>query len=215
MINRYEIIDSCRDNLNKYLLHIFSQIPVKPQARLVDIGCGTGVSVCTIAAHYDYSMIAVDYNRDALRVLKKKIGMLGSCGQKISVQQGRIEEAGLSENSFYIVVAEGYFNMVGFEAGLKVCSALMQDGGYLVLHDELKDKEQKLALFENNHFSLVESLEIDEQVWWDAYFGCIEKKISNFSQDGAAVMKNEMLQIEAFKKDPSAFCSIYYLLKKE
>ena len=45
----YETRDSCRSNFNKYLMRAFKHIPKIENANVLDLGCGTGVSICEIA----------------------------------------------------------------------------------------------------------------------------------------------------------------------
>ena len=42
-MNRFEIRDRCRRNLNRYTLRAFSLIPVPADPYILDVGCGSGV----------------------------------------------------------------------------------------------------------------------------------------------------------------------------
>ncbi len=215
MVDKYEIIDGCRSNFNKYLREAFSHIPFKEGASIVDVGCGSGVSVCEITKHYNYDITVLDSDKNALNILKNKTA---EHGYSMSVMEASAEEADLPENNYYVVLAEGLFNVIGFKTGLGIATKLLQHGGYLILHDELRGKEEKLQLFEEYNYEKLAYIVLDEKVWWEDYYACLQRNIDAIDDLSLnnidEIFKEEILQIEEYKRNPDAFCSIYYVLKK-
>jgi arsenite methyltransferase len=117
-MNIYDLRDKCRQNFNKYLRQIISLISDMKGKQFLDIGCGTGVSACFIAQTFDYFITALDINESSLKVLRKKIKYLG-LEDKIKVLKGSFEMLGKNEVMFDTILAEGLFNVIGFETGIK------------------------------------------------------------------------------------------------
>ena len=119
-----------------------------------------------------------------------------------------------------MILAEGLFNIIGFQKGLLLASKYLKDKGFIIIHDELKENEWKLKLFEENNFYLIASFILDEKVWWEKYFYCVEKELNNIKElnqkdfDFKETFKCEIAEIEMYKKDPSKNKSIYYIVQK-
>ena len=56
----HEIRDNCRSGFNKYLRRAFKHIPRIEDMNILDIGCGTGVSVLEIAKITNSRITAID-----------------------------------------------------------------------------------------------------------------------------------------------------------
>ncbi len=66
----------------------------------------------------------------------------------------------------------------------------------------------------------MKSFILDEKIWWNEYYSCLEKKMMDFKKEIANninsknVFKRERSEIDMYKKNPLKFRSIYYVLKK-
>jgi hypothetical protein len=62
---------------------------------------------------------------------------------------------------------------------------------------------------------------LNEKIWWDEYYGCLEKKIKDCEKEitdaknGDELFRREKYEIEMYKKDPLSCRSIYYVLKRK
>ncbi|MCG8484830.1 MAG: class I SAM-dependent methyltransferase, partial [Clostridia bacterium] len=148
-MNLYEIKDYCRSNFNVYLKKAIEQIPPIQDVNFLDIGCGTGVSILEIAKITNYNLTAIDTDEDSLKILENKI-QRSNYSERISVMRGAIETVNLPEKNYDIILAEGLFNIIGFENGLLISSGFLADNGYMIIHDELKDRAFKLQIFKKN-----------------------------------------------------------------
>ena len=101
--------------------------------------------------------------------------------------------------------------MIGFETGLLMLIKYLKAIGYLIIHDEFKNDREKKDIFKKHNLELLNSFVLDENVWWDDYYGCLEKSIIKENEELFAREVNEIIE---FKKNPEIFRSIYYVLKK-
>ena len=216
----YTYKDGCRAGLNTYLRQSLGYLPELKGARLLDAGCGTGVSSCEIAHITDWHITALDLDEASLRVLRQKIARL-DIEDRFTVVRGGMEDSGLPGNSFDVILAEGLFNAIGFECGLSLCGAHLKDVGYMIIHDTFEGREEKRRLFKQYGFEVLAEIELDEATWKEKYCACLEKGLAAFTaqtlmtddeKNLLALMEHE---IALFKADPSAFRSVYYIVKRQ
>ena len=186
----------------------------------MDAGCGTGVSSCEIARITDWHITALDFDDAGLRVLRQKIARLGFA-DRFTVVRGGLEDARLPGSGFDVILAEGLFNAVGFESGLSLCGAYLGDIGYMIIHDEFRDRTEKRRLFGQYGFEVLAEIVLDEAIWEEKYCACLEKGLERFAaqklktDDEKNVLALIEREIALFKADPSAFRSVYYIVKRQ
>lgn len=209
----------CRSNFNEYLRKALGYINHAEQMSLLDIGCGTGVSVLEIAKHTNWQITAVEPNKDSLFFLNNRIQELKYI-DRITTIHCSIEEVLLPEKSFDIILAEGLFNIIGFDKGIDISSKYLTSNGFIIIHDEVKDREIKLQIFQNSGFNLITSFVLDEKIWWDKYCGCIEKQIKKLDKSKLKGLNSQKYfnhitsEIKMYKENPSDFRSVYYVIQK-
>jgi ubiquinone/menaquinone biosynthesis C-methylase UbiE len=211
-----EIKDSCRANFNKYTKLAFESIPKMENPNILDLGCGTGVPTLEIARMTNGNILAIDSDKRSLEWFKKKVQKL-NYGKRISIIHDSILTVNLSEHRFDIILAEGIFNIIGFEKGLSTFHRLLNPDGYFMIHDEFKNRERKKKIFEKYQLKEANSFILDEKVWRDEYIHCLEKKIWDYEKTHEMNSKDLFIQekseIEMYKKNPLEFRSIYYVLQ--
>jgi cyclopropane fatty-acyl-phospholipid synthase-like methyltransferase len=181
---------------------------------VLDIGCGTGVPTIWLVENYGGPITAIDTDKNALEWLNGKIS-----ARKIENQITALNISffNLKEGSCYydIILAEGFLNIVGFEQGFVKVISMIKKGGYFVIHDEYKDHEMKCDFIRKNYCDLVGTVYLDESVWWNDYYKQLEAEInSRESKQIKDLFISELNEIEYFRKDPSSFRSIYYIIKR-
>mgnify|MGYP001014800168 CR=1 FL=1 len=154
---------------------------------------------------------AVDLDDSCLLWLEEKVKAL-NCADRIKVIHASAFDENLFAEKFDIVLAEGLLNVLGFETGLPLLIKHLKDSGYLIIHDEFKSDGEKRALFKKCNLELLNAFVLDENVWWDDYYRCLEKSISEESEGSFEWEINEIIQ---FKKNPEIFRSIYYVLRND
>lgn len=215
MNNEYfDIKDNCRKGLLKFLLNAISIIPVIENQIILDVGCGSGVPTLAIAEYYNATITAVDFDTKSINRLEKKVNEL-NLSNRIMIFNGSIFEMELEENQFDIILAEGFLNVVGFEKGFSKLLKLLKRNGYFIIHDEFRNHNKKIEFVESNNCKLLDSFSLDENVWWNDYYKCLEKEISSLrNKNFLELFKTDLYEIELFKKNPSQFNSVYYVLEK-
>jgi len=92
---------------------------------------------------------------------------------------------------------------------------MIRKGGYFLIHDEYKDHEMKCDFILKNGCDLVGTLFLDEIVWWNDYYRQLEAEINSIViKQAKAAFKAELKEIAFYRKDPSQFRSIYYIIRR-
>jgi cyclopropane fatty-acyl-phospholipid synthase-like methyltransferase len=218
-MNRYEIKDRCREGLLQYSRRAIESLTLPDKPEILDLGCGTGVVALEIAEMTNGNVTAVDNDIDALEWFESKVNEM-NLNERISIIRGSVFNVKIPDNGFDIIIAEGLLNVIGFETGVRSFSTWLKKGGYFIIHDELKRRENKLRIINKYKYRLINSFVLDERVWWKHYCSILEdilnservaiKNEKNFEQTFSV----ELSELALFRKKPAQFRSIYYVLKK-
>ena len=206
-----QIRDHCRKKLIPYTLKALAELPTMEEPRILDMGCGTGVPALALLETYPGSLWAVDTDSESLEWLREK-AQTRNITDRINIIQASLLDVSLPGESFDIVLAEGLLNVVGFEKGLPALVRFLKPGGYLILHDELKDDEGKRRTFAGHHLEVLRTIELDANVWWQDYYACLEALIQK--EETISLYERELSEIADIKNHPEQFCSVYYVLQK-
>ncbi|HPS58623.1 MAG TPA: class I SAM-dependent methyltransferase [Spirochaetota bacterium] len=206
------IRDELRKNLNVYTLRAFSLIRDIDNPAILDVGCGTGVPSLALVERCNGTIFAVDSDIDSVNRFREKVRILG-LEERIRVAHGSVFDHSLINRKFDIVLAEGLLNVVGFEAGLAELRHYARSGGFIIIHDELKDDPGKRLIFNEQNLVLLGSFTLDENIWWNEYFACLEKRIH--ALEDKSQFKKDLEEIEACRRDPESCRSVYYILRSD
>ncbi len=204
----YKIRDICRRNIVKYTLEILSLVSGIDGFSVLDMGCGTGESDLALLEISKCRIVAVDSDTECISILNEKIEALG-LENRIHVIHGSVFDQELIQEQFDLVMAEGLLNIIGFENGLALMLKHLKQNGFLIIHDQWENDREKRRLFKKFALEVIGTLELNETVWWNEYYGCLEKYIN--ATDRSSHMK-EIYEINEFKKNPEKNRSIIYLL---
>jgi len=211
----YQIKDNCRKGLLKNLERAFAYVPKTEELKILDIGCGTGVPTIWLSENYGGIITAIDTDGNALEYLHTKI-IDKKFENQITTCNISFFDLKTEPHSFDIILAEGFLNIVGFKECFVGVIALLKEGGYFVIHDEYKDHEIKCDFIRENDFYLAGTLLLDESVWWNDYYKQLEEGIESLDViQKKDLFKAELNEIELYKKDPSLFRSIYYVVIRQ
>lgn len=210
-LNYFKIKDRCRRNLIPYTVKAFSAIPKIDRPLILDFGCGTGESTLALLGICDGYAYAVDSDEKSLACFKEKADLL-NLSNRIKLIHGSALNTDLLDIRFDLIIAEGILNVIGFEKGLEIIIQLLKNDGYAMINDELRDDEEKRIAFERNDLKELTRFELDETIWWNDYYACLEASIK--SVDDIAPYQNEIHEINEYKNNPEKFRSIFYVLKK-
>jgi len=208
------IRDRCRMGLVKYLEQSLYKLPEFDNPKILDIGCGSGVPTLWLAEKYKGTITAIDTDKNLLDFLKHKI-KIKSTSSRIETQKVSFFDLETAPECFDLILAESFLNVVGFDVGFKKVIKKVKKNGYFIIHDEYKDDDKKIALIYENNCKIVSSLLLDETIWWQDFYGQLEKEINKPENAHLRnLFVNEINEIDQYKKNPSLFKSIYYVVIK-
>ena len=179
-LNLYRIEkDHIRENLNKYTRKAFKILPKCKNPHILDIGCGSGVPTIELAKISNGHVIGIDIDLTSLNLLRRKIKEMG-LNNRVSVIEDSILTMNFPEESFDIIWSEGSIFVIGFENSLRKWRRFLKPNGFLVIHDENKDKNKKLGLITKYGYTLIAQFEISDNLWWLEYYTPLELLIQGF-----------------------------------
>lgn len=207
----YKIRDICRRNIVKYTLEVLNSIPGIDDYSVLDMGCGTGESVLALLEIHNCRVVAIDSDIECISKLNEKVHAM-RFENRIKTVHGTVFDQTLIHEQFDLVMAEGLLNLIGFEKGLALMLKYMKQSGFLIIHDQLENDAGKRMLFDKYDLKVISTLELNETIWWNDYYGCLEEHLCRV--EGSSYTK-EIYEINEYKKNPGKNNSIIYLLAYE
>ena len=219
-LNLYRIEkDYIRENLNKYTRNAFKLLPKCKNPHILDIGCGTGVPTIELATISDGHVIGIDIDVTSLNLLQRKIKETG-LNNRVSVIKNSILTMDFPEESFDIIWAEGSIYVIGFENSIKKWRRFLKPNGFLVIHDENKDKNKKLGLITKYGYTLIAQFKISKNLWWREYFTPLEQLIkefrNNYPSDSELIneLNKDQIEIDKCKSNSMVISSFFVIMQK-
>ncbi len=212
--------DRVRANLLSYTRKAFDMLPRLSQPRILDVGCGTGVSTLEIAQMCDGSIVAVDMDRGALDILSNRFKKKG-LADRLEILQASMEKMMFPPHSFELIWSEGAIADIGFELGLNEWRDFLVPEGYHVVHDVITDLQRKTELICTCGYALLGQFELSQEIWWNEYYAPLRKQLEecqgmdSLSERDRHEMRVAEQEIEAFDYDDDRFASVFFVLKKQ
>jgi cyclopropane fatty-acyl-phospholipid synthase-like methyltransferase len=211
--------DGIRRRLFKYTRRAFDRIPRPDRPRILDIGCGSGVSSVELAKMADCRITCIDIDREMLDVLRKRVAE-EDLEQRIEVIELSISDMAFPDESFDIILAEGSIYAMGFEKSLREWKRFLKPGGFMVLHDSRSDVKEKLAAISACGYELPDYFLLGMDIWRDEYFSPLEKLIKRAEREYAGDLEVAGLvdtargEVEIFNQNPVNNSSVCFVVKK-
>jgi len=221
--------------------HVFSLVPSLPDnAKILDIGCGSGTQTIDIAGLTTGTITAVDNHQpflDQLDARAKKAGF----GGRIRTVNASMDALPFEPGEFDLVWSEGAIFIVGFEQGLSLWKPFLKKGGYMVVsdadwfepnppaelvqwwesegylpvsEDEMKERVNRAGL------RLVATYRLPEAGWWDNYHvpmlartGELRKTHGSDPAD-AALLDSLEHEAEMFQKYKRYYGYTFFVMQK-
>lgn len=210
----FRIKDNCRKGLLPYLEQTIAVIPEINNPRILDAGCGTGVPTIYIAERLKGKIMAIDPDFESIAYLQEKVNRLDLSGIVTPYQSTLSDLHVEDDNQFDLIFAEGLLNVVGFIPGFLKLQSLLKRPGFMIIHDEHKDYSKKTAFMEHDCCTILDTIELDDKVWWRDYYQCLEREIASLEdRELIKLFKTDLAEIESYKKDASQFRSRYYVIQ--
>lgn len=211
--------DVFRRNMNRYSIKAFEMLPEMERPRILDIGCGTGEPAMELAKLSDGEIIGIDIDQAALDKFVRKIEQAGLT-DRVKARRLSLLQMDFQEQSFDVIWSEGTIIVVGFEKGLREWGRLLKPGGFLVVHDEIKNRKKKLELISSCGYRLLGQIELPAEVWLKGYLEPLRTEMDRIKKkhgEKPAVKKElekAQKEIDLYEKNPSAWASIFFVMQK-
>ncbi len=210
--------DSLRKNFNQYTRKAFDMLPELAEPRILDIGCGSGVPTIELAKLSKGEIIGIDIDQSCLNKLMRKIKE-EALTNRVKIIKCSLFNINFPDESFDILWAEGVITTIGFERGLKEWRRLLKPDGFLVVHDDIKDKDKKLNVISSCGYVLLNHFLLPEDAWWTEYYKPLKikvNKLSNKYKNNPEILKAlQKYQNEVeMAKNRTSVTSIFYILQK-
>ena len=212
-------LEELRSYFLQYTKKAFQILPKMNKPRILDIGCGSGIPTIELAKLSGGDIIGIDIDQDALNMLNKKARTLG-LSDRVKAENCSLFEINFPVESFDIIWAEGAIASIGFEGVLRKWRRLLKPNGFMVLHDDLGNKEEKLKIIPECGYKLVDYFQLADDEWGVRYYEPLEKRIKELSAkygndpNFLDAIKQHQYEINEYKKNPNRFRSIYFIIQK-
>lgn len=211
--------DIIRENLNKYTRKAFKMLPKLKNPYILDVGCGSGVPTIELVKISGGYVIGLDTDDTSLDLAHRKIKEM-ELHNRVSVIKNSILSMDFPKECFDIIWAEGSIFVIGFENSIKNWYRFLKQKGFLVIHDENKDKNKKIGLIEKYGYILISHFDISDRIWLHEYYYPLELLIqryrSKYPFDSKLIKElyTDQVEIEKCKSNSIIFSSYFVILQK-
>ena len=209
-------------------LSFIGELPA--DAKIADIGCGTGRQTQTLAENTTVDIVAVDVFPGMIGGLNDRVKRLG-LENRITGLVASMDNLPFSENEYDLIWSEGAIYNIGFEKGIREWKKYLKPGGFLVVSEatwfrgnrpeaiekywidagyaEIDTVSVKISQLEQAGYVPVASFNLPESCWLDSYY----KPITEFS--GQFLIRNNNSEQAKWLIDNLAQEIAYYEKYKE
>jgi ubiquinone/menaquinone biosynthesis C-methylase UbiE len=212
--------DKIRKHLLKYTRKAFRMLPPLDKPRILDIGCGSGIPTLELARLSRGEVIGIDIDQPALDKFTNKIEEAGLT-DRVKAINCSMFNMDFADESLDIIWSEGSIYAIGFESGLREWKRFLKSDGFMVIHDEQGNIEEKLEQISSCGYELLGYFILSEDVWWKEYFGPLEKLIAESQTrctDDPKVLEEfhqAQGELDIFKKHPERNSSVCFVIQKK
>jgi len=218
--NQLENIPSSDDFRKRFLPYsrqAIKKLPEKIKPRLLDIGCGSGVTTIKLSEWLDGEIIGLDINNDSLASFREKIKDQ-NLNYRIKAINGSFIRNKFKDNSFDILWAEGVFHIIGYAKSLKESYRLLNHNGFLVIVDTLEMLEKNQNIFKKYGFKVYDQINWEEHAWWKEYYGPMETKLRELKKNKVdpslyTHLTEHEQEITLVKRNPKKFDCAHLILQ--
>jgi len=195
-------------------------LPRMDKPRILDIGCGSGVSTLELARLSHGEVIGIDIDQPALDRFVSNIAEAG-LSARVQAVNCSIFDMDFADESFDIILSEGSIYAIGFERGLREWRRLLKPGGCMVVHDEQGNVKEKLEQIHNCGYDLLGYFTLSQETWWNEYFAPLEKLIAEtgtrYTDDPVFLeeLQQARWELDMFRKNPERNSSVCFVMKRK
>ncbi|MFC2020828.1 class I SAM-dependent methyltransferase [Chloroflexota bacterium] len=211
--------DLARKRLLKYTRKAFGMLPELDRPRILDIGCGSGISTLELARLSQGEIVAIDIDQPALDKFNIRIRQAGLT-ERVKAVNCSMFDMDFPNESFDIIWSEGSIYAIGFERGLREWKRFLKPAGFIMVHDEQGNVKEKLEQISNCGYELLGYFILSTETWWTEYFAPLEKWIAEYGiryADNPKILEEihqAQEELDMFKKNPERNSSVCCVIKR-
>jgi SAM-dependent methyltransferase len=211
-----------------------------PEARILDLGCGSGRQSLLLAAETGGHVTAVDLLPPFLKQLDERARAAG-LADHITTLNASMGDLAYPDESFDLIWSEGAIYNIGFENGLRAWRPLLRPGRSLAVSEAtwlVDDPPERIRRFWENEYPAMQSHEANEIViaeagyellgsfvlpeteWWDDYYTPIDERIATLreqrSDEGWLAALSAAEEEAAIVRDcGGTFGYVFYVMQRQ
>jgi len=215
----FQVVSKVRKHFLKYTRQAFQVLPYMNKPRILDIGCGTGIPTLELAGLSQGDVTGIDIDEPAIDRFNRRIEEAGLSDRVQAIHVSMFDMA-FADESFDIIWSEGAIFAIGFERGLREWGRWLKPDGFMVVHDERGDIEEKLGKIPLCGYELLDYFTLSQETWWNEYYIPLEKLVTEYRTQhiGDTDTSSELAQAETelsmFRKSPERNNSVYFIMQK-
>lgn len=146
--------------------------PIDKKMKILDIGCGTGVTSELLAKTFQCEMYAIDQHPI---MLEKAHQRFQASEEKINLLNASIDQLPFEDETFNYVISESVLSFVCLDQALDECYRVLKKDGVLIVHEmTLLAPLEKMDMEKIKSFYQVHQILLTDE--WDSIF--TDKKFS-------------------------------------
>lgn len=209
-------------------------------AKIADIGCGTGGQTITLADNLSGDIIAVDFFQSMVEYLNKRIKWHGF-ENRISALRASMDNLPFAENEFDLIWAEGSIYNMGFEKGLNEWRKFIKTGGFIAVSEvtwltnnrpeeierywqenyaEINTTSAKLKQMEDAGYTPLATFVLPDYCWMDNFYKPMNDylepflKEQNYSDEAQQFVARQKEEIAFYEQYKEFFGYVFYIGRK-
>lgn len=209
-------------------------------ARIADIGCGTGGQTVTLAQNTPGTITGVDLLPEMLDEFNNRMQREG-LQQKVSSVQGSMDNLPFKIEKLDLIWAEGSIYNIGFEKGLNYWYRFLKPGGFIAVSEttwlsaarpsemdyinhelpEIDNISGKLRIIEQAGYETVACFTLPESNWMDNYYSPMTAayfeeflKRNNYSIAARQFADGMKEEIAHYKRNKGYYSYTFFIARK-
>lgn len=211
------------------------------EARILDIGCGSGPQTVALAKAFEHARItAVDVDELMLGALSKRAAEANVAG-RITPVAASMHALPFADDSFDAIWSEGAIFIVGFANGLRKWRPLVRAGGYVVVSEctwltvapspqaqefwdeaypSMQRLEQNIATAHDAGYEVLGTYVLPPEAWVKEYYAELEPRIAPLlgrQEKGSRAWRQidrVRREIETFRAFGQQYGYVFYVLRR-
>ncbi len=210
-----------------------------PSARILDIGCGSGMQTLELARLTDAAIVGVDNYSPMLETLRARAVAAGFA-ERITTLNADMNSLPFADGEFDIIWSEGAIFVIGFERGLREWRRFLKPGGHLAVteaawfrpdppaelfefwnraYPAITSVEQNLQMIKDAGYADVDHFLLPDSSWWDDYYSPLERHIQTLrlkyagDEKALCVIDDAQVEVDLHRKYSAYYGYVFFVMQ--